>query len=107
MRLACGDVLAVQVPVNVDRGVDLRHDRVGARREAPAPHFVAHDTVTKKPSPRPEMKQTPFFSRFRFMPAAFILGAMGGLALVYGMGGFQRNAGFDPACRPAADLAKK
>jgi thiol-disulfide isomerase/thioredoxin len=53
------------------------------------------------------MKQTPFFSRFRFMPAAFILGAMGGLALVYGMGGFQRNAGFDPACRPAADLAKK
>ncbi|HKY87263.1 MAG TPA: TlpA disulfide reductase family protein [Pseudorhodoplanes sp.] len=53
------------------------------------------------------MKQTPFFSRFRFMPAAFILGAMGGLALVYGMGGFQRNAGFDPACRPAVDLAKK
>jgi thiol-disulfide isomerase/thioredoxin len=53
------------------------------------------------------MKQTPFFSRFRFIPAAFILGAMGGLALVYGMGGFQRNAGFDPACRPAADLAKK
>jgi thiol-disulfide isomerase/thioredoxin len=41
------------------------------------------------------------------MPAAFILGAMAGLAVVYGMGGFQRNAGFDPACRPAADLAKK
>ena len=103
MRLACGDVLAVQVPVNVDRGVDRLHDRVGARREAPAPHFVAHDTVTTSIG----MKQTPFFSRFRFMPAAFILGAMAGLAVVYGMGGFQRNAGVETACRPAADLAKK
>ncbi len=57
------------------------------------------------------MKQTPFYSHFRFMPAAFVLGAMAGLAVVYGMGGFQRNAGqtgaADAACRPAADLAKK
>ena len=53
------------------------------------------------------MKQTPFYSRFRFMPAAFILGAMAGLAVVYGMGGLQRNAGVETACRPAADLAKK
>jgi thiol-disulfide isomerase/thioredoxin len=41
------------------------------------------------------------------MPAAFILGAMAGLAVVYGMGGFQRNAPVESACRPAADLAKK
>jgi thiol-disulfide isomerase/thioredoxin len=53
------------------------------------------------------MKQKPFYSRFTFMPAAFILGAMAGLAVVYGMGGFQRNAGVESACRPAADLAKK
>ncbi len=53
------------------------------------------------------MKQTPIFSRFRFMPAAFILGAIAGLAVVYGMGGFQRNAPVEAACRPAADLAKK
>lgn len=53
------------------------------------------------------MKQAPFYSRFRFMPAAFILGAMAGLAVVYGMGGFQRNAPVETACRPAADLAKK
>jgi thiol-disulfide isomerase/thioredoxin len=53
------------------------------------------------------MKQAPFYSRFRFMPAAFILGATAGLAVVYGMGGFQRNAPVEAACRPAADLAKK
>ena len=52
------------------------------------------------------MKQTPFFSRFRFMPAAFILGTLAGLAVVYGIVGFQRNAGVDPVCRPATDLAK-
>ena len=64
------------------------------------------------PSPDPtEKKQAPFYSRFRFMPAAFILGAMAGLGVVYGMGGFQRNAGnmgaAEAACRPAANLAKK
>ena len=53
------------------------------------------------------MKQIPFFSRFGFMPAAFILGAMAGLAVVYGMGGFQRNAGVENGCRPAAGFAKK
>jgi thiol-disulfide isomerase/thioredoxin len=60
------------------------------------------------PSPDPsEKKQAPFYGRFRVLPAAFILGAMAGLAVVYGMGGFQRNAGVESACRPAADLAKK
>src|SRR5436190_4176110 len=67
-----------------------------------------HILLLMTPSPdRTGMKQTPFFSRFRFMPAAFILGAMAGLAVVYGMGGFQRNAPVESACRPAADLAKK
>jgi thiol-disulfide isomerase/thioredoxin len=53
------------------------------------------------------MKQTPFYRRFGFMPAAFILGAIAGLAVVYGIAGFQRNAGLETACRPAADLAQK
>ena len=49
MRLACRDVLAVEVPVEVDRGVDLLHDGVGTRREAPAPHLVAHDPTARLP----------------------------------------------------------
>jgi thiol-disulfide isomerase/thioredoxin len=53
------------------------------------------------------MKQTPFFSRFRLMPVAFILGAIAGLAVVYGIVGFQRNPAVETACRPAADLAQK
>src|SRR3954469_21127874 len=67
-----------------------------------------HILLLMTPSPNPTgMKQTPFFSRFRFMPAAFILGAVAGLAVVYGIVGFQRNAGVDPVCRPAMDLGKK
>src|SRR3954462_2124422 len=42
MGLACGDVLAVEVPVEIDGGVNLLHDRVRAVREAAAPHLVAH-----------------------------------------------------------------
>ena len=43
MGLGRGDVLAVEVPVEIDGGVDLLHDGVGTGREAPAPHLVAHD----------------------------------------------------------------
>ena len=102
MRLACGDVLAVQVPVNVDRGVDHLHDPSGPDAKRP-PHIL----LLMTPSASPMNETAPFFRRFRFMPAAFILGAMAGLAVVYGMGGFQRNAGVETACGPAADLAKK
>ena len=39
--------------------------------------------------------------------AAVVIGAAIGLAGVYGIGGFRRNATGDPACRGAVDLAQK
>jgi thiol-disulfide isomerase/thioredoxin len=45
--------------------------------------------------------------RFAVVPAAFVLGALAGLALVYGMVGGLRNAAIPEGCRPAAELAKK
>jgi hypothetical protein len=50
--LARGDVLPVEVAVEIDRGVDVLHDRIGLRSETAAPHFVAHDTVNMKVAPR-------------------------------------------------------
>ncbi len=44
---ACGPA------VEIDRGVDVRHDGIGIRPEASAPHFVAHDTLYMKVAPRP------------------------------------------------------
>jgi thiol-disulfide isomerase/thioredoxin len=38
---------------------------------------------------------------------AMAAGVMAGLAGVYGIGGFQRNAQADPACRPAVEIAKR
>jgi thiol-disulfide isomerase/thioredoxin len=38
---------------------------------------------------------------------AMAAGALAGLAGVYGIGGFQRNAQADPACRPAVEIAKR
>jgi hypothetical protein len=52
MGLARCDVLAEQVPVEIYGGVDLLHDLVGTRAEAPAPHLVAHGTPTGVPIPK-------------------------------------------------------
>ena len=41
--LGRGDVLGIKVTVEVDRGVDFLHDRIGAPGEPAAPHLVAHD----------------------------------------------------------------
>ena len=38
---------------------------------------------------------------------AVLIGAVIGFAVVYGIGGLNRNASGDPACRPAVDLARK
>jgi thiol-disulfide isomerase/thioredoxin len=38
---------------------------------------------------------------------AVLIGAAIGFAGIYGFGGLKRNAGGDPACRPAVDLARK
>jgi thiol-disulfide isomerase/thioredoxin len=40
------------------------------------------------------------------MAAAVVAGVLAGLAGVYGIGGFMRNAG-DPDCRPALDVARR
>jgi hypothetical protein len=42
VRLGRRDVLAIELAVDVDRDVDLRHEGVGLRGEPPAPHLVAH-----------------------------------------------------------------
>src|SRR4051794_28135769 len=42
MRLGAADVLRVEAPVEVDRGVDLLHHGIGARRKPAAPHPVGH-----------------------------------------------------------------
>src|SRR6478609_6372018 len=43
MGLAGGNVLAIQVPIEIDRGVDLLHDGGRTGRKTPTPHRVAHD----------------------------------------------------------------
>src|SRR5882724_7774903 len=99
MGLARRDVLAVKAAVEVDLGVDLLHDGVGARREAPAPHLVAHDTKV----PVTDHALPPKKSSRRLV--AFAIGGLAGgvlvLAAVYGIGTLQRNP-VDAACRPGA-----
>src|SRR5258708_11831838 len=47
MGLGCGNVLTIKMPVEIDGGVNLLHDRTGARRKSSTPHFVAHGISTK------------------------------------------------------------
>jgi thiol-disulfide isomerase/thioredoxin len=44
--------------------------------------------------------------RFALVAGAVAAGALAGLAGVYGIGGFMRNAG-DPDCRPALEIARR
>src|ERR1700731_1472752 len=53
---------------------------------------------------------TPARAATRRIPLAIgavVIGAAIGFAAVYGFGGLVHNAGGDPACRPAVDLARK
>ncbi len=45
--------------------------------------------------------------RIPFAIGAVLIGAVIGFAVVYGIGGLNRNASGDPACRPAVDLARR
>ncbi len=45
--------------------------------------------------------------RIPFAIGAVLIGAVIGFAVVYGIGGLNRNASGDPVCRPAVDLARK
>src|SRR5450759_977452 len=130
MGLGRGNVLAVEMPVEIDGGVDLLHDGAGARREPPAPHFVAHAValiadlivdlgITSEVSPIMTGSERPPPSlpkkRRAMILAGGIAGVIVGLAGVYGIATLTRNAGSDEArdvakdvpCRPAVELAKK
>ena len=54
------------------------------------------------PSPAPPPR-----AGFRSRSGRSLIGAVIGFAGIYGIGGLKRNAGGDPACRPAVDLARK
>lgn len=45
--------------------------------------------------------------RIGIIAGAAAAGILAGLAGVYGIGGFQRNVGGDPACAPAVEIAKR
>src|SRR6185437_12394967 len=102
MALGRGDVLAVQMPVEVDRGVDFLHDGAGARREPPAPHFVAHVAALGTSTEVLPMKR-----RLFLILAGGIAGFAAALAAVYGIAGLTGNAAENAACRPAVELASK
>ncbi len=110
MGLGRHDVLAVKSLVEIDRGVDLLHDGAGAGGKPPAPHLVAHD---RNRGSSPEMTETrPATAgtkgkRLALIMAGALAGAVVGFAGVYGVSTMKRNAGGDPACRPAVELAKK
>src|SRR6187397_3185109 len=105
MGLGRGDVLAVQMPVEVDRGVDLLHDGAGARRKPPTPHLVAHGIFTKQLMTETQSRFAK--KRLAMVLAGGIAGVVVGLAGVYGVSTLTRNVGGDAACRPAVELATK
>jgi thiol-disulfide isomerase/thioredoxin len=49
----------------------------------------------------------PFRHRRRLIAGTAVAALLAGLAGVYGIGGSQRNAGTDPGCQAAADIAKR
>src|SRR5205085_3844378 len=106
MGLACRNVLAVKAAIEVDRSVDLLHDRAGTRREAPAPHFVAHDPTAESPmTDLPETTRSTKHRR-RMIAIGALVGVAAGLAAVYGIGAMQRNP-TDVACRASAELTAR
>jgi thiol-disulfide isomerase/thioredoxin len=58
--------------------------------------------MPEMPSPRPAATR-----RIPFVIGAVLIGTAIGFAGIYGIGGVNRNASGDSACRPAVDLARK
>ena len=56
---------------------------------------------------RPEKPTLPFRRRVLIVGTAFTLALAAGIGGVYGITRFMRNAGVDPSCRAAADLASR
>src|SRR5207249_7477258 len=119
MGLARGNVLPVEVPVEIDGGVDLLHDGVGMFAEAPTPHLVAHDLTCNLNCDlacrglTPPMTETGNAAkgharrRLAVVAAGGLAGVAIGLAAVYGIGAFLGNRAGDAQCRPAAETAAR
>jgi thiol-disulfide isomerase/thioredoxin len=106
MGLACGNVLAIQVPVDVDGDVDRLHDRVGTGRKSPAPHLVAHNGTESFLAMTSDARRHAK-KRLAVILIGGVAGVAVGLAGIYGIGRLLGNAGVAEACRPAANLAQK
>src|SRR3954467_13703050 len=123
MSLAGGDVLAIQVPVKVDRGVDLLHDGGRTGRKAAAPHRVAHDGflgtladlllvafLDHQDSPMMsshDVPRTHAKKRIALIVLGGVVGVAVGLAGVYGIGRLTGNAAADPACQASVETARR
>ena len=108
MGLAGGNVLAEEVSIEIDGGIDVLHDRVGAGAETPAPHLIAHGTFTEV-SPIMTGPEAAARTHAKRRLATIVVAAMSGatvvLAAVYGIGALKRNAA-DAACAGAVELAQ-
>lgn len=63
---------------------------------------------TPQPAPEPTSAPRPAITRrLPFAIGAVLIGAVVGLAGIYGIGGLKRNAAGDAVCRPAVDLSRK
>src|SRR5271165_7194472 len=98
MGLGRGDVLAVEMPVEIDGGVDLLHDGAGTGSKPTAPHFVAHrlafgTTTLRVHRPMTE-SSSPSHARRRIglIVVAGLAGVAVGMAGVYGIATLGSNA---------------
>src|SRR5687767_2030533 len=98
MGLGAGDVLCIEVAVEIDRSIDRFEDRVGLLPEHAAPHPLVHHVHPRRncspmTAPTPETPIGPAGKPRlgRLLLAAALLGAAVGFAAVYGMGGLKRN----------------
>src|SRR5262245_45889426 len=110
MGLARGNILPVEVPIEVDGGVDLLHDGVGVFAEAPTPHLVAHDLTTEvEPTMTGAGDAAKRYAKKRLavVVAGGFAGVVIGLAGVYGISAFLGNRAGDTACRPAVETASR
>src|SRR5262245_39694939 len=96
MGLARRDVLPVEVPVEIDGGIDLLHDGVGVFAEAPTPHLVAHGLtcnltcrgLTPPMTDTGNAAKSHAKRRLAVVATGGLAGAAIGLAAVYGISVF-------------------
>src|SRR5262245_16187008 len=115
MGLARGNVLPVEVPVEIDGGVDLLHDGVGVFAEAPTPHLVAHDLtcnlicrgLTPPMTGTGNTAKSHAKRRLAVIAAGSLAGVAVGLAAVYGISAFIRNRAGDGQRRTPLETVER